>query len=81
MENQNQDRNREEMPQAQSMSAMNKKDLIYLFLGLGLNVLGNVTDGPAFLILGIVFDCIYLYKFYKYKKATTRKRSSQEGNK
>ena len=68
MEYQNQDRNHEEMPQAQSMSAMDKKDLIYLFLGLGLTVLGNGTDGLAFSILGIVFVCIYLYKFYKYKK-------------
>ena len=81
MENQNQDRNHEEMPQAQSMSAMDKKDLIYLFLGLGLTVLGNVTDDLTFLILGMVFNCVYLYKFYKYKKATSRKRSSQEGNK
>ena len=64
--------NHEEMPQAQSMQKANKKHMILVYCGLACWLIGLIlpTDDLSmpFTIVGLVLNCIGLYKTFKYRK-------------
>ena len=75
MENQN--NNHEEMPKAQSMKAVDKKHMTLVYAGLGCWLLGLIfsemrfnAPGMIFTVIGLVLNCIGLYKTFKHRKIT-----------
>lgn len=76
MDNQNKN-NHEEMPQAQSMQKVRKKDIILVCGGLASILIGNLflrarMNMPAsiFVYGGLALECIAWYKLLKYRRLT-----------
>lgn len=74
MENRN---NNEQLPKAQNMKALDKKHMILVYTGLGCWLLGLIFNkmqlnapGMIFTIVGLVLNCIGLYKTFKHRKVT-----------
>ena len=83
MENQN--NNHEEMPKAQSMKAMDKKHMILVYVGLACWLVGFIftemrIEGPGmiFTIIGLILNCIGLYKTFKHRKMSKGNVSAPE---
>lgn len=81
MENQN--NNHEELPQAQSMKAVDKKHMILVYAGLGCWLLGLIFTemqvnalGMILTIAGLVLNCIGLYKTFKHRKMSKSNMSA-----
>ena len=79
MENKNINNNaapNEELPKAQSMKAANKKHMILVYAGLACWLIGLISSANdvsmIFTIIGIILNCIGIYKTHKYRSLSKK---------
>lgn len=83
----NQTNNHEELPQAQSMKAVDKKHMTLVYAGLACWLLGFILSemridslGMPLTIAGLVLNCIGIYKTFKHRKITKSNMSAPKDN-